>query len=94
MNKPDQIDRECIMDIDSLLNTSNECKTKFTRESASKLLLEVSCNSQGAITHGKGHVNLNGTTSNGSFEISMVGGPFGSLNMKTTFTGKYIGACK
>ena len=94
VNNHTETETECIMDLDALLNADNECDVKHTRINAEKLLIDLTCNTPEGVTSGKGEIELKGSTNSGSFEMSMPGGQFGAVKFRTTFEGKYIGACK
>ena len=85
---------ECVMDVDSMLNTDSGCDVQYTRVNAGKILVNLSCNTPEGASSGKGEIYLKGTTASGSLAMSMPGGQFGAAKLESTFKGKYIGACK
>lgn len=93
MQQLTETDTRCVKDIDTFLKKEIECDLKFTRVSSGKALIDLDCSKAGAPSIGKGEVYFNGTTTNGSLLITMPGGPLGAMKMKSTFNGKYIGAC-
>jgi len=93
MNIPDQTTRGCVKENDNQFEKDKDCKYENKRISAKKMHFNITCNKQGKVTKGKGEVNYSGKTTSGWFEIE-VPGPSGPMTMKSTFTSKYIGACK
>lgn len=94
VNNHTETETECVMDLDALLNAENQCDVKYTRINAGKLLVNLTCNTPEGVSSGKGEMYLKGATNSGFIEMSMPGGQFGTMKVKSTFKGKYIGACK
>ena len=94
VNKNIQTETECVMDVDTMLNTDSNCDVKYTRVNAGEILVDLSCNTPEGASSGKGEMYLKGTTASGSLVMSMPGGQFGAAKIESTFKGKYIGACK
>lgn len=94
MSNNTHTETRCVMDVDTMLNADSNCDVKYTRVNAGEILVDLSCNTPEGPSSGKGEIYLKGTTASGSLAMDMPGGQFGAVKMKSTFKGKYIGACK
>ena len=92
---PPEIEQECMKGTDFMYESDDECKYEKKRVNANKMLVDVICTSpEGMISKGTGETNFNGKTSSGSFDMEMSRGSSGSMKIKSSFSGKYLGACK
>ena len=92
---PPEIEQECMKGTDSMYESDDECRYKKKRVNANKMMVEMTCTTpDGMIGKATGETNFNGKTSSGWFDMNMSRGSSGSMKMKVTFSGKYLGACK
>ena len=95
MQKPPEVEKECVKDKNYNFDPGEEnkgCTLKTTRQSAKKLVWDISCGAESGNANGRGEANFNGDTVSGWFEMNMQG-PTGPMKMHHTFEGKRFGSC-
>lgn len=95
MNMEPKVERECVKGTEHLFEDNQECKYEKKRISSKKMqIVKITCVTDGnVVTTGRGEINFMGETVEGWFEMDMPNAP-PEMKMKSTFTSKYIGACK
>jgi len=93
MTQTPMTERHCMTEKDVLFNSDKECKYSQKKISSKKITIDMVCNTPNGQQKGNGEINFDDTRVNGWFEMNSAG-PMGPMKMKSTFTAKYLGACK
>jgi hypothetical protein len=70
------------------------CKVLDQQVSAQRIAWRVQCTGNGGTATGTGEIRYSGNTYHGKMEMSMPGGPNGTMHVIQTMDGRRLGACK